>query len=81
VVLPSRCCFGIVGWVDDYRKVVIRNPKGLPARWKYFWQSVIGAHGGDLPRLHVARCRRRPSSSCPFFKQVAYPMGVSASSC
>src|SRR5205814_10180075 len=33
---------GIVGWVDDYRKVVHRNPKGLAAREKFFWQSVIG---------------------------------------
>jgi phospho-N-acetylmuramoyl-pentapeptide-transferase len=34
--------FGAVGWVDDYRKVVRQDPKGLPARWKYAWQSVIG---------------------------------------
>jgi phospho-N-acetylmuramoyl-pentapeptide-transferase len=32
---------GLVGWVDDYRKLVLKNSKGLPARWKYFWQSVI----------------------------------------
>jgi phospho-N-acetylmuramoyl-pentapeptide-transferase len=34
--------FGAVGWVDDYRKVVNQDPRGLPARWKYFWQSLIG---------------------------------------
>src|SRR5690554_1394631 len=28
--------FGVIGWIDDYRKVVERNPRGLPARWKYF---------------------------------------------
>src|SRR3990167_2815862 len=33
--------FGMVGWVDDYRKLVLKNSRGLPARWKYFWQSVI----------------------------------------
>lgn len=33
--------FGILGFVDDYRKVVRKDPKGLIARWKYFWQSVI----------------------------------------
>lgn len=33
--------FGVVGWVDDYRKVVRKNSKGLPARWKYLWQSLI----------------------------------------
>lgn len=34
--------FGAIGWVDDYRKVVNKDPKGLAARWKYFWQSIIG---------------------------------------
>ena len=42
VVLLVTGGFGAVGWVDDYRKVVYRNPKGLPARWKFFWQSMIG---------------------------------------
>ena len=32
---------GIVGFVDDYRKVIRKDAKGLIARWKYFWQSVI----------------------------------------
>lgn len=35
--------FGLVGFVDDYRKVVRKDPAGLIARWKYFWQSVIAA--------------------------------------
>jgi len=34
--------FGAVGWVDDWRKIVYRNPKGLSARAKLFWQSAIG---------------------------------------
>jgi phospho-N-acetylmuramoyl-pentapeptide-transferase len=34
--------FGAIGWVDDYRKVVHKDPKGMPSREKYFWQSVIG---------------------------------------
>jgi len=34
--------FGVIGWVDDWRKVVEKNSRGLPSRWKYFWQSVIG---------------------------------------
>lgn len=42
VVMIVTFGFGWVGWVDDYRKVVYRNPKGLPAKWKYFWQSVVG---------------------------------------
>jgi phospho-N-acetylmuramoyl-pentapeptide-transferase len=42
VVLLVTLGFGAVGWVDDWRKVVYRNPKGLSARSKFFWQSVIG---------------------------------------
>jgi phospho-N-acetylmuramoyl-pentapeptide-transferase len=42
VVLLVTLGFGAVGWVDDWRKVVERNPKGLSARWKLFWQSLIG---------------------------------------
>ena len=42
IVMIVTMGYGWIGWVDDYRRVVYRNPKGLPAKWKYFWQSVIG---------------------------------------
>jgi phospho-N-acetylmuramoyl-pentapeptide-transferase len=42
VVLLVTVGFGVIGWVDDWRKVVHRNPKGLSARKKLFWQSLIG---------------------------------------
>ena len=42
VVLLVMLGFGAVGWVDDWRKVVYRNPKGLSVRTKFFCQSVIG---------------------------------------
>jgi len=42
VVLLVTLAFGVIGWVDDYRKVVEQNPKGLPARYKYLWQSIVG---------------------------------------
>ncbi|MEG1455232.1 MAG: phospho-N-acetylmuramoyl-pentapeptide-transferase, partial [Comamonas sp.] len=41
-VLLVTLLFGAIGWVDDYRKVIEKNSRGLPSRWKYFWQSVIG---------------------------------------
>ena len=41
VALFTTLGFGVIGWVDDYRKVVHRNPRGLSARTKIFWQSVI----------------------------------------
>ena len=42
VVLLVTGVFGAVGWVDDYRKVVEKDSRGLPARWKYLWQSIAG---------------------------------------
>ncbi|MCL4761955.1 MAG: phospho-N-acetylmuramoyl-pentapeptide-transferase [Burkholderiales bacterium] len=42
VVLLVTAGFGAIGWIDDYRKVVHRNPKGLSARAKFLWQSVLG---------------------------------------
>ena len=42
IVLVVTLGFGVIGWVDDWRKVVLRNPKGLSARTKFFWQAVIG---------------------------------------
>lgn len=41
-VLLVTLGFGAVGWIDDYRKVVHKNPKGMSARDKFFWQSLIG---------------------------------------
>jgi phospho-N-acetylmuramoyl-pentapeptide-transferase len=41
-VLIVTLGFGAVGWVDDYRKVVFKDPEGMRSREKYFWQSVIG---------------------------------------
>ena len=42
IVLVVTLGYGAIGWVDDWRKVVYRNPKGLSAKAKYFWQTVIG---------------------------------------
>ena len=42
VVLLVTFGFGWIGWLDDYRKVVYRDPEGMPARQKFFWQALIG---------------------------------------
>jgi len=42
VVLLVTLGYGWIGWVDDYRKVVFRDPKGMRSREKFFWQSLIG---------------------------------------
>mgnify|MGYP006200028375 FL=1 len=42
IVLVVTLAFGAIGWVDDWRKVVNKDPEGMRSREKYFWQSVIG---------------------------------------
>ena len=42
VVMIVTLGFGAIGWVDDYRKVVYRDPNGMASREKFFWQSLIG---------------------------------------
>jgi phospho-N-acetylmuramoyl-pentapeptide-transferase len=42
IVLLVTLGFGAIGWVDDWRKVVYKDPEGMRSREKYFWQSVIG---------------------------------------
>ncbi|MFD2190185.1 phospho-N-acetylmuramoyl-pentapeptide-transferase [Pistricoccus aurantiacus] len=67
--------FGAIGWIDDYRKVVEKNPRGLPARWKYFWQSVIGL-GAALVLYFTAASPVEISLLVPFFKEIILPLGV-----
>ena len=42
IVLLVTLGFGAIGWVDDWRKVVRKDPEGMPSREKYLWQSLIG---------------------------------------
>ena len=60
VVLIVTLIFGAVGWVDDWRKVVEKNSRGLPARWKYFWQSV-GGFGAAIGLYVTAESPLKPS--------------------
>jgi phospho-N-acetylmuramoyl-pentapeptide-transferase len=97
IVLVVTFGFGAIGWVDDYRKVVRRNPKGLSAKAKFFWQSVLGliaavylSFAVSLPTnaqiLQVftawvqsgLEMNLSPKADLivPFFKNVAYPLGI-----
>ncbi|RUR42581.1 phospho-N-acetylmuramoyl-pentapeptide-transferase [Vreelandella populi] len=75
IVLAVTLGFGAIGWVDDYRKVVEKNPRGLPARWKYFWQSVVGL-GAALVLYFTAATPAETSLLVPLFKDIALPLGV-----
>lgn len=75
IVLGVTLGFGAIGWVDDYRKVVEKNPRGLPARWKYFWQSVVGL-GAAVLLYWTASTPVETSLLVPMFKEVVLPLGV-----
>jgi phospho-N-acetylmuramoyl-pentapeptide-transferase len=75
VVMIVTLVFGAVGWVDDYRKVALRDSRGLPGRWKYFWQSVAGL-GAAIFLYVTASSPVETQLFIPFFKNVALEMGI-----
>jgi phospho-N-acetylmuramoyl-pentapeptide-transferase len=97
IVLLVTLGFGAIGWVDDWRKVVNKDPEGMPSREKYLWQSVIGLVAAFYLAFSVAETSNlrvlqlffnwvasgftlelppRAGLMVPFFKEVAYPLGV-----
>jgi phospho-N-acetylmuramoyl-pentapeptide-transferase len=75
VVLGVMLGFGAIGWVDDYRKLIRKNSKGLPARWKYLWQSILGL-GAALVLYHTAHSPIETQLVIPFFKNIILQLGV-----
>ena len=75
VVVIVTAIFGAVGWVDDYRKVAKKNSRGLPARWKYFWQSIAGVGAATFLYL-TAVTPAETQLFIPFFKNVALDLGL-----
>src|SRR5712691_7294239 len=76
VVLLVTLAFGTIGWVDDYRKVVQGNPKGLSARSKFFWQSLVGVAAACYLAYLAQTMPALNQLIVPFFKFVAYPLGT-----
>ena len=75
VVLLVTLAFGVIGWVDDYRKLVLKDSRGLPARWKYLAQSLAGLAAA----LYLYYSRQTPAETeliVPFFKDVVIPLGA-----
>jgi len=75
ICLLTMLGFGAVGWVDDWRKVVHRNPKGLSAKAKFAWQSVIGV-AAVAALAFSAKLPQQTELIVPFFKTVALPLGT-----
>jgi phospho-N-acetylmuramoyl-pentapeptide-transferase len=74
VVLLVTLLFGVIGFVDDYIKLVRQDPKGLISRYKYFWQSVVGA-GAAVFLYMTASVPAETQLIVPFFKEVIIPLG------
>jgi phospho-N-acetylmuramoyl-pentapeptide-transferase len=67
--------FGLVGFIDDYRKVVRKDAGGLAARWKYFWQSVIAG----VVAVYLFYSAGQPAETAlliPFVKEMMPQLGL-----
>jgi phospho-N-acetylmuramoyl-pentapeptide-transferase len=75
IVLGVTAAYGLLGFVDDYRKLILRDPRGLSAREKLFWQSLVAlAAGGFL--YWTADTPQETALLIPYLKDVMIPLGV-----
>ena len=74
VVVFVLISFGVIGWIDDYKKLVKQDPEGLKARFKYFWQSLFAIIVAVY--LYKTAAPVEKELIVPFFKNVAIPLGI-----
>jgi len=74
VVMLVTLGFGWIGWVDDYRKIVRKDTVGLPARWKYTWQSLVGLSAAIF-LFFTAQLPVETQLIIPFFKNFVIHLG------
>ncbi|AMA65099.1 Phospho-N-acetylmuramoyl-pentapeptide- transferase [Candidatus Arsenophonus lipoptenae] len=74
-VLVILLGYGIIGFIDDYRKIINRNSRGLVAHWKYFWQSIL-ALGISYILYSTGKCTVVTQLVLPFFKDVIPQLGI-----
>jgi phospho-N-acetylmuramoyl-pentapeptide-transferase len=76
LALTVTMATGVIGFIDDYRKIALKDPKGMSAKAKLFWQSLI-AIGAGVFLVHAGGSL--PANTgfvVPFFKQILYPFGA-----
>lgn len=73
-ILFTTISFGAIGWVDDYRKLIDKNPKGMGARNKFLFQSISGLVVAYF-LFHTAKLPAETTLLVPLFKDVAIPLG------
>ena len=74
VVLLVTLAFGAIGWVDDYKKIINKDPKGIGARQKFFWQTVSGL-GAALFLYFTAHTPAETQLIVPLFKNIFVDLG------
>jgi phospho-N-acetylmuramoyl-pentapeptide-transferase len=74
IVLGVTAAFGLIGFWDDYLKLVVGDSRGLIARYKYFWQSVAGL-GAAIALYATAKTPIETTLIVPFFKDFVLPLG------
>ena len=75
LVLSVTCAFGLIGWLDDYLKILKQNSDGLSAKWKIFWQTIV-ALSASCYLYTTADMAIQTDLIVPFFKEVALPLGI-----
>ncbi|WP_373974194.1 phospho-N-acetylmuramoyl-pentapeptide-transferase [Chitinibacter sp. SCUT-21] len=75
LVLIVTLATGVIGFVDDYKKVALRNPKGLSAKAKMVWQSAI-AIGAGMFLVNYGADAANTGFIIPFYKEILYPFGA-----
>ena len=75
IVLFVTLAFGVIGYVDDYKKLVLQNPTGMSARQKLFWQCASALVAG-VALYMVAHEEVNTSLLIPFFKDLSLPLGA-----
>lgn len=73
-ILFTTTAFGVIGWIDDYRKLVDKNPRGMGARNKFLSQGVVGLLAA-LFLYYTARSSAETALLLPLFKDVLLPLG------
>ena len=74
-VLLVTLTFGVIGWIDDYRKLILQDSAGLAGRWKYLLQSIAGLSAA----VYLYSTAQTPAETeliVPFFKDIIIPLGM-----
>ncbi len=78
-VLFVMLAFGVIGYVDDYKKLILQNPKGISAKQKIFWQSFVAIIASvALYNCAIALGNEEVATSLliPYFKNLVIPLGM-----